>query len=254
MGSATMISAGTGTAIGNLTGNGGLSAIFDGVTNQTLTASGTRSAATGYAGKNYSSSPKRVHHVDTFGSNDNGYRDGTGGTVNLTLYGKNGSAPANDTDGTLLGTVSTTDSAINQQTINSNDTATAWDYLWVQVTGGSTVVLAELQFYAPGTTNNMTAVTTAQTADNTVTNGRALIEYNEVDSIALNTDLTVEVSCDGGSNWTATTLVSAGTAQGGHTIAETEDAGCTSGTSFLARVKTLNNKAIEIHGLSLTVH
>jgi hypothetical protein len=75
-----------------------------------------------------------------------------------------------------------------------------------------------------------------------------------VDSIALNTDLTAEVSCDGGTTWTATTLVSAGTAQGGHKVAETEDASCTSGTSFLARVKTFNNKVVEIHGLSLTVH
>ena len=55
--------------------------------------------------------------------------------------------------------------------------------------------------------NNMTVVTTAQTADASVSTARALVEYNPVDSITLNTDLTIDVTCDGGSNWTGGTLI-----------------------------------------------
>lgn len=101
---------------------------------------------------------------------------------------------------------------------------------------------------------NMTLVTDAQTADSSVSNGRVLMEINPVDSITLNTDLTAEVTCNGGSNWAAATLSSFGTGQSGRTVVETADTACTAGTSFAARLKTLNNKNVQIHGTSLTVH
>jgi hypothetical protein len=37
-------------------------------------------------------------------------------------------------------------------------------------------------------------------------------------------------------------------------VAETVDQATTAGTSFAARIKTLNNKNIPIYGVSLTVH
>ncbi|HEY0236561.1 MAG TPA: DUF2793 domain-containing protein [Afipia sp.] len=103
--------------------------------------------------------------------------------------------------------------------------------------------------------DNMTLVTTAQTADATVSNGRVLIEYDNTASPALNTDLIVEVTCNGGANWTSASLSSVSSnGQAGRKIVETVDQACTSGTSFAARVKTLNNKNVPIYGLGLTVH
>lgn len=98
---------------------------------------------------------------------------------------------------------------------------------------------------------NMTLVTTAQTADASASKVRVLLEYNPVDAVTLNTDLTVEVTCDNGSNWASATLSAAGTGQAGHSIAETEETTCTAGTQIAARVKTLNNKNVQLHGTAV---
>ena len=105
------------------------------------------------------------------------------------------------------------------------------------------------------TATNMTIVTTAQTSDSSVSFGRVLLEFDATESPTLNTDLTVEVTCNGGTNWASASLSSVSTnGQGGRTIAETADQACTAGTSFAARVKSLNVKVVPIYGLSLTVH
>lgn len=102
---------------------------------------------------------------------------------------------------------------------------------------------------------NMTLVTAAQTADASVSNGRVILELDNTASPTINTDLTVEVSCNGGSNWASATLSSVTSySQSSRKVLETADTACTSGTSYQARIKTFNNKAIPIYGLSLTVH
>lgn len=114
-------------------------------------------------------------------------------------------------------------------------------------------VLKKVSFTG-GSANNMTLVTAAQSADSSVSNGRVLIEYDNTATPALNTDLTVEVTCNGGTNWTSATLVAVTSyGQGGRKVAETADTACTSGTSFAARIKTLNNKNVPIYGTTLTV-
>ncbi|MBX9827985.1 MAG: discoidin domain-containing protein [Xanthobacteraceae bacterium] len=115
--------------------------------------------------------------------------------------------------------------------------------------------IQEMQMSEPGSTGNMTLVTTSQTADSTVSSGRVLMEFNPVDSITLNTDLTVEVTCNNGTNWTSATLSTVGTAQAGRKIAETADTVCgTSGTSFAARIKTQNLKNVQIYKTAISVH
>ncbi|MDP1964043.1 MAG: hypothetical protein Q8K93_17790 [Reyranella sp.] len=107
--------------------------------------------------------------------------------------------------------------------------------------------------YSSGATNDMTVVTTAQTPDATVTKNRVLLEYSP-NNIAINTDLTAEVTCNG-STWTAAALVAAGTAQAGHNVAETADTTCSAGgSSFAARLKTFNNKNIQIFKTTVTAH
>lgn len=100
---------------------------------------------------------------------------------------------------------------------------------------------------------DMTLVTTSQTADSSVSNGRVLIEYDNTATPSLNIDLTVEVQCDG-STWTMTTLSSVTSySQSGRKVAETADTACTSGTSFAARIKTVNNKNVPIYGAAILV-
>lgn len=116
-----------------------------------------------------------------------------------------------------------------------------------------TITMADLSGFGVGSTNNMTAVTTAQTADATAANVRVLMEIDDAVSPTLDTDLTVDVSCDGGSHWTAASLSSAGRGQAGRLVVETVDQACANtGTSIQARIKTLNNKSVPIHGVSLT--
>jgi hypothetical protein len=101
--------------------------------------------------------------------------------------------------------------------------------------------------------NNITLVTTTQTADASVSNARALLEIDPIDSITLGTDLTAEVTCDGGSHWASTTLSSVGKGQAGRTVVESADTACTAGTSFAARIKTLNNKSVNVYKTTVTV-
>jgi hypothetical protein len=120
--------------------------------------------------------------------------------------------------------------------------------------GAATYTLQDLNGYI-NQPNNMTVVTTAQTADASVSNGRVLLEFDNTATPTLNTDLTAEVTCNGGTNWASATLSSVSTnGQAGHKIAETADTPCTSGTSFAARIKTANNKLVAVYGTSLTVH
>lgn len=108
---------------------------------------------------------------------------------------------------------------------------------------------------APATPSNMTLVSTSQTADASVSNGRVLLEYDNSANPTLNTDLTAEVTCNGGANWASAALSTVSSnGQTGHKIAETSDTACTSGTSFAARIKTSNSKNVPIYGASLTVH
>lgn len=112
---------------------------------------------------------------------------------------------------------------------------------------------------ATGATNNMTLVTAAQTSDSSVSNSRILIEYDHVASPSLNTDLTAEVSCNGGTNWASASLSAVTSYAGTSTqrrVVESVDQSCgaNTGTDFRARLKTFNNKNVPVYGLSLTVH
>ncbi|KQW22847.1 hypothetical protein ASC80_05765 [Afipia sp. Root123D2] len=253
----TLISSATGTLITNTTTR--TSAIFDDVTDQPSSAAAQKASATSfYAGKTYLGG-KAIGKAIVYGTNNIGFVSGTP-SITINLRGKNGTAPSSASDGTLLGTLTFTGTSDESagRTVNSSDTTTAYDHVFVEVTqsgSAGTMCLAEVQFYAPGTTSNMTVVTTAQTADASVENASCLIEYDNTAAPTLNTDLTVELSCDGGSTWSTTTLtLLTAYGQGGRSMAKTDDVACTAGTSYTARIKTLNNKMIEIYGVAISVH
>lgn len=266
---ATAISQATGTNIGNMTAAGGLAAAFDGTTTQAHTAAAKMTGgtgATGYVGKNYTGAAKAIANARVYATDGTGtvhWNTGSNSdTITLTLYGK-ASAPASATDGTVLGSTSfangpsgTAAATTPSPTITSSDTTTTWNYVWVAIstnagTGG--VVVAEVVFSTP-VTDNMTLVTTAQTADASVSSARVLMEINNAIAATLNTDLTVEVTCNGGTNWATCTLsLLSSNGQAGRHVVETGATTCTAGTSFAARIKTLNNKSVPIYGVSLSV-
>lgn len=149
---AALIDRTTGTNIGNMTANAGINAAWDGNTNQNSAASACSTNNTpgiGYCGKTFAV-PTALSSVDTYGSNDQGYVTSGNPSTTLELYGKTGAAPSSATDGTLLGSVTFTDTANESgapRTITSSDVTTYWDHGWVRVLqasgGGSR--LAEIQ-------------------------------------------------------------------------------------------------------------
>lgn len=253
------ISGGTGTNIGDMTTNGGLAAIFDGTTSQADTACGRATAVNNaYAGKNYSSSPKKISKVICYGGNNVGFWHTYNSTATLDLYGKNGGAPSNDTDGTLLGTLSYTDTTNESagRTVTSTDTLTAWDYVWVRTSqpgAAANAYMAELTFYEAGTPNNMTLASNAYTASAVPTAARVSVFADPQQSVTLNTDVTAEVSRDGGTTYSAVTLALVSNPVG--TVEQysgtVDISGQPSGSSMKWRLKNLNNKLIYFTGIVL---
>lgn len=150
------ISQGTGTNFGDMTvttGGSALAHAFNGSTNSSNTSAARKSSATfAYLGKDYSASPKVIGRAVVWPANNTGFASGISPTVTLDLYGKTGTAPANSTDGTLLGTLNFTDvdSATSRQVENAGDLNTAWDHVWVRIShngAAADMYCAELQIY-----------------------------------------------------------------------------------------------------------
>jgi hypothetical protein len=129
---------------------------YDGTTSQAAASCSQKAAATtGYTGKDFTKSAAgfRIFKATVYGSNDQGYVSTIAPTVTLTLYGKTGTtAPANSTDGTVLGTINFTDLANESagRDIVSTDQATLYNYAWVKVDNGGAanqLNVAELQIY-----------------------------------------------------------------------------------------------------------
>lgn len=131
-----------GTRIGNMTGGGGLIAAFDDGYQENNANCASLANNNGYVGKTFPASPpgasvsaSRVFgKAVVYGSNASGFGTGTG-DVTLTIYGKNGSAPANATNGTVLGTSTFTGTSDESggRVVTSNGDTTAYRHMWVTV-------------------------------------------------------------------------------------------------------------------------
>ena len=107
---------------------------------------------------------------------------------------------------------------------------------------------------ASGTIQNMTLVSDAFTADSAPDKGRIHIQAKPNETITVNTDLTAEISRNGGTTFTTATLVAKETLADGTIAYEDADvdiSGQSSGTSMKWRIKTLNTKDVEVHGVVL---
>ena len=85
------------------------------------------------------------------------------------------------------------------------------------------------------------------------TTGHIVLFEEDVDAVTLNTDLVASVSRDGGTTWTAATLVLQGTYATGKNIltAEVDISAQPAGTSMKWKLVTANAKDMKIHGAAL---
>lgn len=143
----TLIDRTLGTNIGTFTTNGGLASIFDGTTNQGFGVSGVATSSPSYAGKTHGAA-KIFSRATVYGSNDAGFSS-SNGSCTLDVYGKNGAAPSGPTDGTIIGTVTFTDTSNESagRSITSTDTSTAYLHWWVTLTGATNHIMSEIVWY-----------------------------------------------------------------------------------------------------------
>lgn len=146
----TLIPRTDGTAIGNMTENGGLAAAFDGITDQSQANSARITGALGLIGKDWGAGvTHRVSGFKAWGANNSGYCEGSNPTVNITLEGSSDNFGADIND---LGTISFTDTAGSTpvEKLSGIDTSTAYRYHRLKIdttTCGVKTACAECQFF-----------------------------------------------------------------------------------------------------------
>ncbi len=144
----SLISGSLGTIIGDFSR---ATVAFDGNTSQSASFCANKSSATdSYIGKNLSAlGGFKCTGALIKSSSNNGFADGSNPTVTISLYGKT-TAPASSTDGTLLGTSNSFADKVTSIWINSANTATTYNYLWVRIQSSfsATIVTAEVQFFS----------------------------------------------------------------------------------------------------------
>jgi hypothetical protein len=143
-------------AVESITETTELRRAFDATTSRASSQCLSKASATSLMlGIDLSADPSACVSAKVYGSNDAGFVAGGTPNVTITLYGKNGSAPASPTDGTSLGSTGPTADTADEsagRTVTSSDSLTAYDYLWVVVAqGGSaaTMYIAQVVFTKP---------------------------------------------------------------------------------------------------------
>lgn len=144
-----------GELIGNVTSGGGLAAVFDENRSQSTSASASRGASTGYAGKEFAS-PIKFSRAIVYGSNNSGFAN-TNGTTTVSIRGEvePGDAPGATgvSDGEELGSVTFTDTGdesagrlVEWNGLNPDD---EYYYVWALVStpGASASYIAELDLW-----------------------------------------------------------------------------------------------------------
>ena len=158
--SQVLIAQNVGTAIGNMTSNGGLAAAFNGNNNQAYAQNSVvlTGSAPAFIGKDWGSgNTKTITGVKTWGSNETGY-SGVGAATSHFLYGSN-SAPTGTSDGTLITTLVTNTADVNGTNpfvyLTGIDATTAYRYHWLTITTPSNstgqTIVCELEFYGEDT-------------------------------------------------------------------------------------------------------
>ena len=112
-------------------------------------ATGYKQSTTGWAGVALATSTA-ISHVEVTSAANGFDASGSQTSITLRLYGRQGTAPGHGTNGVLLGTLGpfTDVNATTTRTIQSTDTTTQWDYIWVTGTTGVWTVYESIKPYA----------------------------------------------------------------------------------------------------------
>ena len=161
------------------------------------------------------------------------YGGGGGGGGNANGGGSNGGGGAGGSNG---GTTNTGGGGGGGRTSNNSGGA-----------GGSGIVVIKRLTQVDVEGGNMSLVSNTTAAQAAPTKGDIVLTYtNGTGTTTLDTDLTAEISADGGSTWTALALTSEGST-GSHNIATSHDVTITSTITapynMAYRIKTLNQSA-----------
>lgn len=141
-----------GTNIGDMTANGGLAEAFNGTTSTALASCAVKQSTTSsYIGQTLASS-KVFGQAIIYGSNNDGMKGLSNPSMTVNIRGKSGAAPSSRTDGTIVGTITFTDTANESagRTITSTDLSTQWDHIFAEIisaSGSGAHAVAELVLY-----------------------------------------------------------------------------------------------------------
>ena len=247
------------TYSGDFTHQGGLAAAFDGTKHQASTASAVRQGDTAgpvYLGVDWGSGvTKTVKYIKVYGASNTSFHNAPS-THNIffDIIGHSSDVPGSATDLGEGSAFSCPTGQTDQETQTDATTISAFRFHWVDChsgTSNATWTISELEFYEAGSVENMTLLSDAFTAETVPTIGRIHIQVAPQEVFTLNTDLTAEISRDGGTTFSAATLVQTATLADG-TIAYEDNnvniSGQPSGSQMKYRIKTLNSKELRIHG------
>lgn len=250
----TAIAQATGTAIGSLTGAGGIAASFNGSVDANSAAS-SLSGNTGNVGKDWGSgvSKKPFSFICKSPSNEGFHSGGHNSTITLYVSDTNDIAGA-----TAVHSGTSTYGVAQVYSSGFIPTTTSGRYWWIQVScapsSSGTTYIAEVEF-TEATVLNMTLISNAYTATSAPSAAVLGFQTVENEAITINTDLKGFVSRDGGSNFTEVTLALKTTlGQTGTKYYECAETTLTStsGSSMVWKITTHNTKDIEIHGVALS--
>ena len=249
------------TFIGNMTSDGGLAGAFNSTNNQVQAAcaNGGNSAgdpAASWVGIDLGAlTTISSTQWNIYGSSDYGFNNQVAnGATTHRFEGSNSltntSTPANS-EWTVIYTTGSINAVPGSNT-STFSASTQYRYLrYVYLTGSGSARLADLSIYGVLNTTveggNMTLISTTTAAQAAPTKGDIVFTYtNGAGTTTLGTDVTAEISADGGSTWTAMTLGSEGST-GSHNIATAHDVTITSTITapwnMAYRIKTLNQTA-----------
>lgn len=257
-GSQTQLAGGTGTAIGNMTAEGGLSRAFDGQNTATransamYNSSGSASDPS-YIGKNWGEA-KVIDMFRWYGSsNDSFQTNGGNSTMTMRLFGNNtndfSTATQIGADQSIGNARAMSDYATSSSGMSGT---TAYQYHWVagylDQGGGAGIIVSEMIFWEiPKTVNNLTGISTATTASSQPSKADfVMLLRNDVGTATINTDIKVFVSRDNGSTYTEATLVDEGSYATNTKILTAHDIDISSqpsGTSMRYKITTHNQSA-----------
>lgn len=258
----TQISQGSGTAIGDFVGYGGLSKAFDG--NDNVAAGGecaaTGTASVGRIGKDLGAGNERaITGFKSWGANNNGY-SASGADVSLTLKASNTDPTTTSWTGDTIATIASfanTNTAQPKSSLGNSNT-TEYRYVWIEYIASAAQVLwcAELQFFYTSPTTNLVIPSAALAPLAVPSRGMFIGLVEPIDSVTYGTDLTISMSRDNGSTWDALTLEQVGTSTITVSGSPTEvdviygEASLTGASqqNGLYRWESFNTKRLRLHG------